>query len=65
MAESLRLSGEFSNSSEAAPRISRGVASPDSNPNGAGKAEPFRTVLRQSRKIKSNDDIMMTPSLHD
>jgi hypothetical protein len=56
MAESLRLSGPVIFSFETTPRILRGVASLNLIPAAAGKAKPFRHVLRQSRKTKSCDN---------
>src|SRR5258708_5126511 len=60
-AESLRLSGPTIFSFEATPRIPRGGALLESIPIAAGKAKPFRRVLRQSRKTKSCDNGMIKP----
>lgn len=58
-AESLRPSGPLLNFLEAVPRISQGAASFDSKSDTAGKAEPFRKVLRQSRENKPFDNAIL------
>src|SRR5436190_16133582 len=63
MAESLRLSGQPSNPSEATPRFPRGVASLDLISIATGKPEAFRHVRRQSREKNPCGNDIIKPRL--